>query len=342
MLEFAAGLIAGFGLVFLMAWKLTGLVREYSLARQIVDVPNERSSHSVPTPRGGGVSIVVCFLAVLPVLFALGVLSWSTCLTLAVGGGVVAIIGFADDHGHVPARWRLVAHFVAAIWIVARLALDGHALALAQGVPHWLVLAFLSVGLVWLLNLYNFMDGINGIAGVEAISVSFVGGCLQLLWGFPEASLPPLMLCAAACGFLVWNFPIPRIFMGDAGSGFVGLMLGALALLASDAGSRFFWAWVVMLAVFVTDATMTLMRRLAIGDRVWEAHRAHAYQRLARRFGRHEPVTTGVLAFNCLWLAPISCLLVSDRLEVWVAVCLAYLPVLIATYLLGAGKPDNW
>ena len=150
---------------------LTGALRRYALARQILDVPNQRSSHKVPTPRGGGMAIVLVVLVALVGATAWGALPLGTGLGLAGAGAVVAAVGFADDHGHIAARWRLLAHFSAAGWGLAwlgglpgltffgwdlHLGLAGSALAV--------------VALVWLLNLYNFMDGIDGIAGVEAIS----------------------------------------------------------------------------------------------------------------------------------------------------------------------------
>jgi len=162
-----------FGIALLLTWML----RRYALSRSLMDIPNARSSHSVPTPRGGGVAIVLAYLAVLPLVGYQGWLSWPLVVGLMGTGALVAVIGFLDDHGHIAARWRLLAHFMAAAWLLAwlpelpRLALLGTSFDL--GLIGYVLAA---VMLVWLLNLYNFMDGIDGIASVEAIAVCVGGG----------------------------------------------------------------------------------------------------------------------------------------------------------------------
>ena len=164
---------------------MTGALRRYALARSLMDIPNARSSHSVPTPRGGGVAIVLAFLAALPVLAFANLLPWAVMWGLLGAGAGVAVIGFLDDHGHIPARWRLLGHFAGAIWALfwlgglPPLSLFGMSLDLG-----WLGHALAAVYLVWLLNLYNFMDGIDGIASVEAICVCLGGALLYALLGF--------------------------------------------------------------------------------------------------------------------------------------------------------------
>lgn len=332
------GLIGGIAVVSVL---LTGALRRYALARSLLDIPNARSSHSVPTPRGGGLAIVASFLAALPVLGMAGALSWPALWALAGGGALVALVGFVDDHGHIAVPWRLVIHFAAAGWVLIKLggvppvALFGF--SAAQSGP--LALGVMAVYVVWLLNLYNFMDGIDGIAGVEAICVAG-GGALLYAWvGQPGQAMVPLTLGAAVSGFLVWNFPPARIFMGDAGSGFLGLILGALSLQAGWEAPALFWAWLVLLGVFVVDATLTLARRLARGERVWEAHRSHAYQHAARRCGRHLPVTLAVGAINLLWLLPIALWVSSGGVSGGLGVVIAYAPLGVLAWQLGAGKP---
>ncbi|MGH8436289.1 MAG: glycosyl transferase, partial [Pseudomonas sp.] len=194
---------------------LTGALRRYALAHSLMDIPNARSSHSVPTPRGGGVSIVLSFLASLPVLAIVGVLAWPLMWALLGAGTWIAVVGFLDDHGHVAARWRLLAHCIGAGWALGwlgglpPLVIFGFDLELG-----WLGYALAALYLVWLLNLYNFMDGIDGIASVEAICVCLGGALLYLLLGEEAAALPPLLLAVAVAGFLFWNFPPARIFMG--------------------------------------------------------------------------------------------------------------------------------
>ena len=321
---------------------LTGLVRRYALARSILDVPNARSSHTAPTPRGGGVAIVAATLAGLPVLAAAGALSWPALWALAGAGGLVALIGFLDDHGHIAARWRLLAHFAAAAWALAWLGGAPPLLLFGAQVDlGWLGAGLAAVYLVWLLNLYNFMDGIDGIASVEAIAVGVGGALLHALAGDPALAMAPLLLAAAAGGFLLWNFPPARIFMGDAGSGFLGVVLGVLSLQAAWHAPQLLWSWAILLGVFVVDATLTLLRRLLRGEKVYEAHRSHAYQHASRRFGRHLPVTLAVAAIDLLWLLPIALWVGMGGLDGLLGVALAYLPLVVLALKFRAGQPES-
>lgn len=315
--------VAGFS--FFMTWCL----RRYALARSLLDIPNARSSHALPTPRGGGVAIVVGFLATLPLLAASGLLAWPL-LWAVLGAGVgVALIGFLDDHGHIAARWRLLGHFAAALW--ALLWLGGLPVLSVFGVSlqlGWFGFALAALYLVWLLNLYNFMDGIDGIASVEAVCVCLGGALLYCALGYPKGAWLPLLLAAAVVGFLVWNFPRAQIFMGDAGSGFLGIALGVLSLQAAWFAPQLLWSWLILLGVFIVDATWTLLRRLLRGDRVYEAHRSHAYQYASRQYGRHWPVTLAVAMVNLLWLLPIALWVGLGSLDGACGVLLAYLPLI--------------
>ncbi len=325
-----------------IALLLTGVLRQYALSRSIIDIPNARSSHSVPTPRGGGVAIVLAFLSVLPLLAMSGALPWFVLWALLGSGMAVAFIGFLDDHRHIPARWRLLGHFLAATWALfwlgglPPLKLFGVQLELG-----WLGNVLAAFYLVWLLNLYNFMDGIDGIASVEAICVCIGGALLYMVSGHATMVAPPLMLAMAVVGFLYWNFPPARIFMGDAGSGFLGIILAGMSLQAGWVQPELFWGWVVLLGVFVVDATWTLIRRLIRGDKVYEAHRSHAYQYASRRFGRHLPVTLAVGAINLFWLLPVALLIVLGKVDVSLGLVLAYAPVAVLVARFDAGKKEH-
>jgi Fuc2NAc and GlcNAc transferase len=328
--------------VFVASWAMTAGVRRYALARSIMDIPNARSSHQIPTPRGGGVAIVLGFLGCLPLAGVLGAADGSSLLALLPAGALVAVIGFLDDHRHIPARWRLLGHFVAAFWLLGWL---GGLPALAMP---WGTLDLGLVGdllgvvfLVWLLNLYNFMDGIDGIAGLEAISVCLGGALCGWFVGESQLMWLPLILGMAAAGFLVWNFPPARIFMGDAGSGFLGLVLGGLALQAGTVSAPLIWSWLILLGVFVVDATFTLIYRLMRGERVYEAHRSHAYQRASRRYGSHLRVSLVVTAINVLWLMPLALLVALGHVSGLLGLIVAYAPLVLVVAHLGAGRPDE-
>ncbi|AIR89960.1 MraY family glycosyltransferase [Pseudomonas cremoricolorata] len=321
---------------------LTAALRRYALARSLLDIPNARSSHSIPTPRGGGVAVVLTFLLMLLALRRLELISPSLFLALMGAGAGVAVIGFLDDHGHIAARWRLLGHFLAAGW--ALYWLGGMPVLPVFGISVDLGVLGTLVGLVflvWMLNLYNFMDGIDGIAGVQAVTACFSACLLYGLNGYPSELWVPLFLALAVCGFLCWNFPPARIFMGDAGSGFLGIVLGVLSLHAASFAAELFWCWLVLLGVFVVDATATLLRRLVRGDKVYEAHRTHAYQYASRHYGRHLPVTLAVALINVFWLLPIAVLCAQTALNgVW-AVLLAYAPLVALALRFHAGKRET-
>lgn len=325
------------------SWVITGLLHRFALAKSLVDIPNERSSHTVPTPRGGGLSVVVTFLIGLALLWVTSTLDSKPFVALAGAGLLVAIIGFMDDHGHIAARWRLLAHFSAAVWLLFWL--DGlpplpmFGLNLDMG---WVGHLLAIVTLVWLLNLYNFMDGIDGIAGIEAVSATTIIGLLTVL-AFDHQGIAAIhmLMAASVFGFLIWNFPPAKIFMGDAGSGFLGLMLGGLALFSAQIAPQMLWAWLIMLGVFIVDATYTLLRRLQRGDKVYEAHRSHAYQYASRKYGRHLPVTIAVLVINLFWLAPWSFAVAFDVIDGAVGVLLAYTPLVWLAYHFHAGELES-
>jgi Fuc2NAc and GlcNAc transferase len=148
----------------------------------------------------------------------------------------------------------------------------------------------------------------------------------------------PLFLATSVLGFLCWNFPPARIFMGDAGSGFLGIILGLLSLQAAWLSQELLWMWLILLGVFVVDATVTLMRRLLRGDKVYEAHRSHAYQFAARRFGRHLPVTLAVIAINLFWLLPVAASVVLWEVDGALALVLAYIPLVLLAIKFHAGE----
>lgn len=329
-------------LVCLLTLGLAGGLRRYALARHLLDVPNERSSHVVPTPRGGGLAFVLVFLASVPLLASAGLIDWRLGWALLGAGAIVALLGIADDHRHIPARWRLLGHFVAAFWSISWLGglppLELLGLELAFG---WLGDVLAALFLVWMINLYNFMDGIDGIAGVEAVCVG-AGAvlCYELAAVAGLTGAAELVLLCAVAGFLFWNFPVARLFMGDAGSGFLGLVLGVLALAAAWQEPRLLWVWLILLGAFVSDATFTLLRRLLRGEAVYQGHRSHAYQIASRRFGSHVPVTLGVAAINLLWLLPLALAVASRMLDGLVGLLIAYLPLLWLAGTFGAGSAE--
>lgn len=329
-------------IVFAITFGLCWLLLRYAAALNLIDVPNQRSSHLVPKARGGGVAFALTFLASLLVLVTNADVDNHLLIAVLGAGTVVAVLGFLDDFTDVSIRWRLLGHFSSAAW--ALYWLGGLPLVQVFGYAFDLGLIgnlLAAVYIVWLLNLYNFMDGIDGIASVEAICVCLGGALLYVLLGATNLALVPVLLAASVAGFLCWNFPPARIFMGDAGSGFLGLVLAVLSLQAAWFKSDLLWSWIILLGVFVVDATFTLLRRLLRGDKVYEAHRSHAYQYASRQFAGHRPVTLSVLLINLAWLLPMAVLVGLGYVDGLLGVVIAYLPLVLLAVKFKAGQLEK-
>ncbi|ARG97161.1 MraY family glycosyltransferase [Legionella micdadei] len=328
-------------LIFSLSCTLTWALRRYALATNMLDVPNHRSSHLIATPRGGGLSFVICFLLTVISLFYCNLISCPLAAALLIPGSLIAAVGFLDDRYSIPAKWRLLSHFAA----------SGCALYLLGGMPEipffaWTLSNKLLTNtlaifyLVWLLNLYNFMDGIDGIAATEAVFVCLGGVGLYYLESNLNAIYLPIGLAFAVAGFLFWNFPPARIFMGDAGSGFLGLILGILSIQSTKLNQNFFWAWMILLGVFIVDATVTLLGRVMRGEIIFEAHRSHAYQHASRYYGNHLLVTLGTLVINILWLLPIAIAVGLDFIDGGLGLLIAYLPLIFLALKFKAGQKE--
>ena len=298
-------LILVFILSLCVATVLTAWVIRYAHRRELLDIPNARSSHSTPTPRGGGLAVVVVVLITAMALWLGGILGNGTGLALLGGGGLMALTGWIDDHRDLPARYRLLMQFLAAAWLVAwlpghgALEIAGHGLYLdGLAIP-----ALVVIACVWLINLYNFMDGTDGLAGLQCLSACLAVAVMLVRDGYQGGALLPTVLAGACTGFLVWNWPPARIFMGDVGSYFIGSCLALLALLTNGVQFIDLSIWGILLAVFIWDASLTLLLRM-FGRQTWyRAHRSHAYQRLIQMGWTHRRLALGfiVLQLGLLW-----------------------------------------
>lgn len=278
----------------------TGLVRRFALAYAILDVPNARSSHTTPTPRGGGLAIVGTLLIGTFLGGMLGAVPFFLLIPLIVGGIALAVAGWIDDRRGLSVRVRLVVQVCAACIAVLALA------PIREFSWNLLESALACLAVVWFINLYNFMDGSDGLAATEACVVSTAAAFL-MWWAHPHwpAFTPALLLAGAAGGFLWWNWSPARIFMGDVGSGVLGFWFATLALIPEDAGGLPLGVWAILLAIFVTDATVTLLRRFLHGEVWYAAHRSHAYQR-AIQYGYSHGQVAGTVAVGNLCFAGIA------------------------------------
>lgn len=289
---------------------------------QLLDHPNHRSSHRAPTPHGGGLGILLSLVAVvgLASLWSPWSLAYLWLLGLALA---LTALGVLDD------LLRLSVTLRFSVYALCCLAAAQLLLAPLGAVAWWWLLPA-TVALLWMLNLYNFMDGIDGIAGIQCFMACCAAALLAFVYrGAGEYALFCLLLGFCHLGFLLWNFPPARLFMGDAGSVPTGFLLGGLALLGEVSGALPAAVWLVLLACFLVDASWTLMRRVARGDRVTEAHREHLYQRLSRRWGSHLAVDFALLAVLGLWLVPLAWAVQTFEQYQLFLVTLAYLPLLI-------------
>ena len=274
--------------------------------RQILDHPNERSSHSLPIPRGGGLAVVpvVAAMLILTVLVGpdgvgpgdSGILAPGI---LAAGALVLMAVSWLDDrHGLAPLPRLLLQ---AAIIAAALVGLPTQALVFHGLLPPWGDRLLAGLGWLWFVNLYNFMDGIDGITGVETAAIGF-GIALVSDQPIPQA----VGIGAAGIGFLVWNWHPARIFLGDSGSIPLGFVLGGLLLHLATGGHLA--AALILPAYYLADATLTLLWRLKDGETVWQAHRRHFYQRAVQGGKSHSQVALAILAGNlaligCAWIA---------------------------------------
>jgi UDP-N-acetylmuramyl pentapeptide phosphotransferase/UDP-N-acetylglucosamine-1-phosphate transferase len=285
-------------------WLATGALIPILRRRDMLDYPNERSSHIAPTPRGGGIAMTGSVLLAWIALGHAGLVG-SSVISIVIGTTLLAVVSWIDDLRGLSPGVRLVAQGVAVT--IGILALPVHSGLSAWSGP---ALYFSVIGLIWIwwINLFNFMDGIDGLAVSEAAAIC-AGLLLFTIVGDgadPTAALLAAGIVGAAVGFLVWNWSPARIFLGDVGSVPLGYLSGFLLL---DLAVRGRWKIALILPLyFLADATITLFRRLLRGERVWEPHRQHFYQRAVRKGLGHSAVVKRVIAadillIGCGWAA---------------------------------------
>lgn len=286
---------------FLLAFIGTWCARRYALHRGMFDQPGERRSHLVATPRGGGVAIV--FAVLVGCIFAS--LQWPSLRLyiagFALGLIVVSLVGWWDDHASLPASFRIQVHAIASLWL-------GWLMCRLTG--NWYDGVLVALSSIVLINVWNFMDGIDGLATSNAMLVA--AAFAAVLPG--DLAKAGYALLAACTGFIPFNFPKARIFLGDVGSGAIGYILAALlALCVAKAGISWWWGWLPV-SVFLADAGFTLLARIISRQRWWEPHTQHMYQALARNVGGHGPVT---LVYACFSVLAVSLFLVAKFYPMW-------------------------
>jgi UDP-N-acetylmuramyl pentapeptide phosphotransferase/UDP-N-acetylglucosamine-1-phosphate transferase len=299
---------------FAISAAVTACAIRYAKRRQLIDHPGARRSHTQPTPRGGGIGIVVAVLvcACLPGLVIGGADARIAALSMGVAIAIVAAVGWIDDHRGLPARTRFVAHTIAAIVFVAPAAWTLVAFSIEVGqatsatmLVAWIAMAVLVVAIVWSINLHNFMDGIDGILAMQATFVFVALAVLIVVRGHDARAVTLATFAAATLGFLPFNFPRARVFMGDVGSGVLGLLIAIGLTWQFSVRETAPWSGLVLASAFVIDATATLVSRMVRGRRWYHAHREHLYQWLARCGFSHAGVVAFYMGWNLAVAAPV-------------------------------------
>ena len=293
--------------VFFLAYYITSCVRNYSLRNNVIDIPNDRSSHETPTPTGGGLSISISIL--LSVLLFSGGTNNVISLPLGLGPAtlVIAVVGWMDIHSEVSTLTRAIIYLLASVWAVLILGgLDSLTIGSTRVELAWLGSALAIVSLSWLINLYNFMDGTDGLAGVQAISTALFGTIFFQYSGDFVAATICLAILFSSLGFLIWNWAGAKIFMGDVGSCTLGFSFGVLAIYGELTGTVPIYVWMILLSVFISDATYTLVKRILRRETWYRAHNTHAYQRLVQMGKRHDSIAAYVFYTNTLILGPLA------------------------------------
>lgn len=326
---------------FFVSFFLTAKIRSYVINKNIIDIPNHRSAHTVPTPRGGGLAFVITYFFILIFGFVWQFIELDFFSALFGSAAIVAGVGYLDDKSHIPARWRLLAHFSAAIWAVYWIGIppivnhESNAFLYAM-----VVIAFLLF-IVWSINLYNFMDGIDGIAGSEAVFVFGASAIIYYLLGNDNLFILLAALAFSVLGFLVFNFPPAKIFMGDAGSGFLGLVVSLLMLQSAWFDSSVFYVFVVLYSVFICDSAVTLLTRALRKQKLHEAHNLHAYQKITRKFKSHKKTTVGIIFINIFFVFPVALLVATNKLQPAIALAIVYIPLILLCIAFGSGRADE-
>lgn len=328
-----------FILLFACGYLLTqGLIR-YAHKKQLLDIANHRSSHTQATPRIGGLSFVL-LISLLIASYAVFINEASTARVLIfilTPTLIVAITGLLDDLLNLSQRVRFILYFLSSL-----LALGNFSSLFTQ--PLWLLLSgglILGLSLTWLINLFNFMDGIDGIAASESL---FILASLSLIsYQSSVADLHYLLiLCAAPImGFLLLNWQPARIFMGDIGSTFLGALIGCLCFYMMNIKIISLYSVIILLAAFMVDATWTLSYRLATRQKWYQAHRSHHYQILARKLGSHSKVTNLYTLINVGWLLPLALAAQHYQQHALLITTISLLPLVLQCFIIGAGKHDN-
>jgi glycosyltransferase WbpL len=280
---------------------ITDFIRRFSIKNKLFDIPNDRSSHDFPKPKGGGISIVFILLGTIATLSYFKMIDSGISMSMLTGLSIVAVTGLVDDYKNLPISIRVISYVAASVLSlyliggVSYLSFSNTSFNLGH---FGFFLGVLFV--VWLTNLYNFMDGADGFAAIQTLCVALF--CGSLLYLSDNISFAIILLClvSSTTGFLYWNWAPAKIFMGDVGSCTIGFLFGLLSIYTEKTGIISISVWLILLAPFIGDATFTLFRRIINKEKWYKAHNSHAYQKLYQLGMTHRELAMGLLAINII------------------------------------------
>lgn len=283
-------------ILLLISFSLTYFIKNYMIKKSLVASVNERSSHTVPTPHGGGIAIAITWFIGLFYLYFIGQIENNLFYALLFGA-VISIVSFFDDIYELSPKSRLIIQAIVAIgglYFLGGFETITFGIFDIQNSIFTNIFAFFMI--IWFINLYNFLDGINGYAGSEAVFLAVAG---FILFGGNHF----LVLAVAVLGFLYWNWNKAKIFMGDVGSTLLGYNVAIFTIYYANQEPTNFWIWNILFSVYWFDATLTLIRRKLNKERLSQAHKKHAYQRLTQAGWSHYKVTNYSIVLNILLFA---------------------------------------
>ena len=303
-----------FSIVFLVAVALTYIYKIIAIRFNFIAVPNNRSSHNKLIPTGGGIVIGIVYIwSFIYLLFYIEQVSaevFQVSVGLAMGGIAITIVGFIDDIFETRELTKLIIQIMLSIWNIYVFLLNiDNFVDLISNIYYWPFIFLALFILVWLINVFNFMDAIDGMALSGSIMIAWSAAfIIMLTQGNNENSIMLFLLGIICFAFLVFNFPPASIFMGDAGSLFLGYFFGGIIVKTFLDSDINFWTWVILLAHFLTETTLSTLMRIKLTKAWYKAHRSLSYQNLARILNSHKKVTIGSILFYIIWLFPLAIL----------------------------------
>ena len=310
------------------------IYKKIAVHYNILANPGYRTLHESPTPRGGGLIFSLVFVFCILIFGGVYELSNQIFYIFGVGGFIATLFGFIDDIKNIRVKTKLIIQLFLSAWTIYWL--DLGELFLLGWMPIFMIIPFILIFMVWIMNAYNFMDGVDVMAASGAIFISLTLAIVLFLTnGSVEVIYIFILLAIVVSGFILFNWPPATIFMGDAGSVFLGYIFGSLLLFTVLNNDISVWIWLTVFGYFFADTTVTQIMRVILGRKWYLAHRSHAYQNLARMTNSHLKVTGGVTLYNLVWIFPLTLWSALQPGMGFIAAILAIAPALVVAYKYG-------